>query len=178
MIDLLSMTQVLLKEAGFDARLVSLNKAPLLCFEDSALLGFCYTFESADQLLREWQKVETDVLIRFAPNFRAAGDKAWNVYCAFLSEDAPTDEQAREIGWIEEDLQRTRKIAACGIADRRALIASLLPLLPVQYQPILPDSDVTERLKRRVADISPNVVQTALDESVSVAEVVRRMGER
>ena len=79
--------------------------------------------------------------------------------------------------WIEEDLERTRKIAACGIASREELVRVLLPVLPLQYQPELRAEDVTERLRRRIAAIAPNVVEVALDEAVSPVEVVRILGD-
>lgn len=178
MIDLLSTCQVLLKEANFTTRLSSLGRSSVVCFEDGALMGFCCTFATPDELLAKWKTTEQEILVRFAPNFRSAGDKAWNVYCVFLCDATPTDEQKRVIGWIEEDLERTRKIAACGIASREDVTRALLPILPIQYQAVLLDTEVTERLKKRIADISPNAASIALDPSIPVAEVARRLGER
>jgi hypothetical protein len=61
-----------------------------------------------------------------------------------------TDVQAREIKWIEENLERTRKIAGSGIADKERLIKVLLPLLPLQFQPVLDSEefDVDQRLRK------------------------------
>lgn len=178
MIDLLSTSQNLLKDAGFSVRLLSIGRSPVLCFEDSALIGFCCSFDTADDMLNRWKLFETEILTRFAPSFRAAGDKAWNVYCAFLCGSTATPEQKRKVSWIEEGLERTRKIAACGISSREELTRALLPVLPIQYQPVLLDADVTERLKKRIEDISPQVVHIALDPAVSAEEVVRLLGER
>lgn len=177
MIDLLSMAQVVLRDAGFSTRLASLDGTALVCFEDNALVGFCCTFDHPERLLAEWRARELALLTRFAASFRSAGDKAWNVYCAFLCGSQTDPAQTREIRWIEEDLERTRKIAACGIASREELVRVLLPVLPLQYQPELRAEDVTERLRRRIAAIAPNVVEVALDEAVSPVEVVRILGD-
>ncbi|RJG40826.1 hypothetical protein D3Y55_26710 [Mesorhizobium sp. DCY119] len=150
----------------------------MICFEDEALLGFCCAFPSAGELIKKWKFYETEILTRFAPNFRAAGDKAWNVYSIFLCDSAPTDIERREIAWVEEDLERTRKIAAAGIASREDLTRVLLPVLPIQYQPQLLEGDATERLRKRIRDISPNAAAVALDDDTPAAEVVRLLGER
>lgn len=178
MIDLLSTAQVLLKDAGYDVRLAEIQKSSLVCFEDSAVIGFCNSFDSSGDMIKKWKSYETEILTRFAPNFRAAGDKAWNVYCVFLCGLSATQSEVREIGWIEEDLDRTRKIASSGISSREELVRTLLPILPIQYQPLLPDGDVTRRLERRIGDIAPAAQLAALDNSVPPAEVVRLLGER
>lgn len=178
MIDLLSTCQMLLKDANFNVRLSNVGGASVVCFEDGALIGFCCQFENPEILLDKWKSTEQEILVRFAPNFRSAGDKAWNVYCVFLSPAIASDAQKREVSWIEEDLDRTRKIAACGVSSREQVIRALLPILPIQHQATLLDAEVTERLKRRISDISPNAVHVALEPSVAPAEVVRRLGER
>jgi hypothetical protein len=178
MIDLLSTSQVLLKDAGYTARLSSLQRSSMVCFEDSAVIGFCAVFTTAAEMLMKWKKYEEEILVRYSPSFRAAGDKAWNVYCIFLCAADPTKIEKREIGWIEESLERTRKIAACGISSREALVKVLLPILPIQNQPVLTNFDVTERLKRRIGDIAPNVKDVALDDAIPAAEIARLLGER
>lgn len=178
MIDLVSTAQVLLRDADYQVRLSSLRDSPMICFEDEALLGFCCAFPSPGDIIKKWKAYETEILTRFAPNFRAAGDKAWNVYCIFLCDSVPTDIERRQVAWVEEDLERTRKIASAGIASREDLSRVLLPVLPVQYQPHLLNGDTTERLLRRIRDISPNAADVALDDETPAAEVVRLLGER
>jgi hypothetical protein len=178
MIDLLSISQVLLREAGFGVRLSSIQRSPIVCFEDNALIGFCACFDSPHQVISSWRNHEDEILARFAPSFRAAGDKAWNVYCVFLSTAPANAVETREIGWIEEDLERTRKISACGISSREDLIQVLLPVLPIQYQPVLLHENATERLKKRIRDIAPSTEQVALDPAISATEVVRLLGSR
>lgn len=178
MIDVLSPVQVILRSAGFLVRLETLAKAPLVCFEDDAILGFCYSFDQPQDLIEKWKAVEGEILTRFAPHIRGAGDKAWNVYSVFLCPSPANSSQKRAINWIEEDLDRTRKIAGCGIANREDLIRLMLPVLPIQYQPALEQIDLTDRLRRRIGDISPKAAEVALDEATSPTEVVRLLGDR
>ena len=176
MIDVLSTMQVVLQEANFTTHLTSVNHSPVVHFEDDTLMGFGCVFDQPDELLRRWNTWETSLLTRYAPRFRLAGDKAWNVYSVFLC-GAPADPlQNRQANWIEEDLDRTRKIAACGISTREDLVRALLPILPLQYQALLRPEDVTERLKRRILNIAPKAANVALDEAVPAAEVVRLLG--
>lgn len=178
MIDLLSTSQVLLRDAGFAVRLSSIQRSTVVCFEDGALIGFCSSFDTPGEMIKLWKQQEQEILARFAPNFRAAGEKAWNVYCIFLSSAPVNAAEKREIGWIEEDLDRTRKIASCGITSREELARVLLPVLPIQYQPVLLNEDATDRLKKRIRDIAPPAEQVALDPAVSAAEVVTLLGGR
>lgn len=177
MIDVLSTLQVLLREAGFSTRLTSIDRFSIVCFEDDTLLGFGCVFEDPVGLLERWKITEMSLLKRYAPSVRAAGEKAWNVYFLFLC-GAPADLiQNRQVRWVEEDLERTRKVAACGLASREDLLRALLPVLPLQYQPVLRAEDVTERLLTRIRTITPTAPQVVLDQSVSPAEVVRLLGE-
>jgi hypothetical protein len=176
MIDVLSTMQVVLREAGFTTRLDSVDRSPIVCFEDDVLTGFGCIFEDPGSLLSKWKTSEMSLLMRYAPGLRAAGEKAWNVYCLFFCGLPGAPDQIRQIHWIEEDLERTRKVAACGLASREDLVRALLPVLPLQYQPLLQPEDVTERLRARIRAISPSASDIVLDESVSVTEVVRLLG--
>jgi hypothetical protein len=178
MIDLLSSVQVLLREAAFDTRLVSVERTSVLRFEDDSLMGFTFVFESAREILNRWRTLEMVLLTKYAASFRAAGDKAWNVYSVFLcASTASSPAEEREIHWIEEDLEYTRKLAACGVETRDDLSRVLLPILPLQYQPQLFTEDTTARLNRRIQDIAPQAAGVYLDEEVSPAEVARLLGD-
>jgi len=72
-----------------------------------------------------------------AAQFRAAGDKAWNVYSVFVTEARASIEEHRQVRWIEEDLERTRKITATGVIAREDVVKALLPLLPIMAKPVL-----------------------------------------
>ena len=173
MIDVLSTMQVVLREAGFTTRLTSIDGSSIVCFEDEVLTGFGCVFEDPGSLVTQWKAKEMSLLKRYAPSLRTAGEKAWNVYCIFLCSSAADPILNRQVRWIEENLDRTRKIAACGLTSRDDLVRALLPVLRLQYQPVLRAEDVTERLRTRIRTIAPRAVDVVLDESVSPAEVVR-----
>lgn len=176
MIDILSTMQVLLREAGFVTRLSSVDRSPIVCFEDDTLIGFGCVFDNPTVLLERWKSTEKSLLMRYATGIRTAGEKAWNVYCVFLSGSVADTIQNRQVRWIEEDLEHTRKLAACGLATREDLVRTLLPVLPLQYQPVLREEDVTERLATRIRSIAPRGSQVALDPTVPPSEVVRLFG--
>lgn len=176
MIDILSTMQALLREAGYTTRLTSIERASVLCFEDEDLMGFGRVFRDPGDLLANWKITETSLLRNQAPSIRTAGEKAWNVYCVFLCSGGVDPIQSRQVRWIEEDLDRTRKIAACGLGSREDLLRALLPVLPIQYRPVLRAEDVTERLLIRIRTIAPRASHVVLDEAVPAPEVSRLLG--
>ena len=178
MIDVLSTTQVVLQEAGFITHLTSIDRSPIVCFEDDVLLGFGCVFDNPPALLERWKAMEMALIKRFAQSIRIAGEKAWNVYFLFLCGASANPSQNREVRWIEEDLERTRKIAACGLASREELLRALMPILPLQNQPELRAEDITGRLLRRIHTIAPTAPNIVLDQSVFPSEVIRILGSR
>jgi hypothetical protein len=176
MIDLRSAIQVILQESGYRTSLVSVDSLVSVCFEDDAVLGFACVFDDVATLLARWQILETALLAQHAPRLQIAGDKAWNVYCAFLCLGDTTPIEQHEIDWIEENQERTRKIAAAGVAGLEELVEALLPVLPLQYRALLSTEDLTERLRRRIETIAPEASAAALDNKVSAAEVARLLG--
>lgn len=178
MTDFTSPLQVTLQQAGYQTWMTSINGIETVCFEDDAVMGFVCIFEDAATLLAHWRSVEIMWLTKHAPSLHKAGEKTWNVYSVFLSAGAADPVQLRELRAIEEDLERTRKITGCGLSNRSAFIAAVLPLLPLQYQPVLDseDFDLTQRLRKRIATIAPAAATGALDETVSPSEVVRLLG--
>lgn len=178
MIDVLSTLQVVLREASFTTRLTSIDRSRIVSFEDDTLIGFGCIFDDPGALLERWKSTELSLLRRYAAGFRTAGEKAWNVYCVFLCGSDADPIQNRQVRWIEEDLERTRKIAACGLASREDLLRALLPVLPLRYQPVLRAENVTERLQTRIHTIAPRASRIVLDQAVSPAEVARLLGGR
>ena len=176
MIDLRSAVQVILQESGYRTSLVPVDGLVTVCFEDDAVLGFACVFDEVKTLLERWQTLETAMLVQHAARLQIAGEKAWNVYCAFLCPEVATPIEQHEIDWIEENQERTRKIAAVGVAGLEELVNALLPVLPLQYQAVLNTEDVTERLRKRIATIAPDASAVALDDKVSAAEVARLLG--
>lgn len=178
MIDLKSQLQIVFQDAGYSTWLGAIDDFEIVGFEDDAVMGFACIFGGVTDVLDHWTDIELRFLTRHASALQRAGDKTWNMYSVFLCQETPTDEQARQIRWIEEDLERTRKLAACGVADQQRLIHALLPILPLQSQPVLDreEFDVTQRLTRRIGSIAPAVASVALDPQVSANEVVRLLG--
>ena len=76
MIDILSTTQVVLREAGFSTYLTSIDRLSIVCFEDDVVTGFSYIFEDPESMLKKWKSIETLFLTNYAPSLRAAGEKA------------------------------------------------------------------------------------------------------
>jgi hypothetical protein len=177
MTDLLSTAHTVLRDAGFKAKLSSADRTLILSFEDEVIIGFVCVFSDPAALLARWRSAEMSLLARYAQSIRAAGDKAWNVYCAFLCASAGSSEEERQIRWIEEDLERTRKIAGCGLTTREEIVRVLLPLLPLQYQATLEPEDVNRRFQRLVDTIAPKVAGVILDDGVPAREVIRILGE-
>jgi len=178
MMELTSPVQVILQDAGYQTWLVPVEGYRAIGFEDDAVMGFVCLFDEAGSLLRQWRDLETKLLTRHAASLQKAGDKTWNVYSVFLSSAKADEAQSREIRWIEENLERTRKIAASGLASREEILTALLPLLPIQRQPLLEseDFDLTQRLEKRIAAIAPEAAKAVLNKSIVPAEVVRLLG--
>jgi len=176
-IDLTSSLQSILQDAHFRTSLASLEGSTVVCFEDDVLMGFACTYATPRVLLAQWHSDELSLLRRYAPNFRTAGEKAWNVYVAFLTPALADKAETREVQWIEENLERTRKLASCGVATRADLIRALLPLLPLQHQPLIEPPDLTARLRVRIRSIAPDVEEAVLNSEVSAEDVVRLLTE-
>jgi len=176
--DLLPPLQTLLRQAGYSTRLTAVADRSVLVFEDDSVIGFAAEFNTAEELLTGWRNVEKSLIQRFASSFKTAGEKAWNVYMVLLAAGSATSEQAREVRWIEEDLDRTRKLAVCGLSSREQIARAIYPLLPIQHQPNLQHEDVAERLLRTLRTVAPHAARVALDESVPPSEVAKLLGER
>lgn len=168
--------QIVLEEADYATWLVPVEELTAICFEDDALMGFATVFDEPAILLQRWRSVELLLLGRHAPRFREAQEKAWNVYSMFLCPKRGSADETRQVRRIEEDLEKTRKVAACGLVGREEIVTALLPILPIQSRPRLESEDLTDRLKKRIATIAPAAVNVALDEKVAPAEVVRLLG--
>lgn len=178
MTDLPPIIHLVLRGAGFETWPASIGDDAVIAFEDEAVMGFIRLFGSARELLDEWHATEEALLNRYAAYFRAAGEKAWNVYTVLLTAETPTHDLRREIRWIEENLDRTRKIAAGGVASREDVVAALLPLLPITAKPVMDVEPAADRLARRIKLIAPEIGDDALNEGITPAEIARRLGGR
>jgi len=172
MTNLNSTVQVVLQEAGYRTWLVTLDSLVPICFEDEAVMGFVCIFDDMASLINRWRAVETELLIRHAGFLREAGEKAWNVYSIFLCSVGSDETKQRQIRSIEEDLERTRKITACGLVGREDVVSALLPILPLQSRPIMERENVVDRLRKRIDTIAPVATAAILDLNTSPAAVV------
>jgi hypothetical protein len=178
MSEMIPTVQIVLEEAGYAVWLSPIDQETAVCFEDEAVMGFVCVLAEPQRLLSRWRSIESALLARHASRFRTAEDKAWNVYSIFLCPKQGTEEETTEIRRIDEDLERTRKIGACGLAGKADIVSALLPILPIQYRPILEGEDLTERLKRRIASIAPAAVDVALNDAIPPTEVVPLLGSQ
>lgn len=172
-----SHVHAVLQEAGFTTWDTTHLRHEIVEFEDTALIGFTAIFATPEQLLAEWQAIETSFLAKHAQRLRLAGDKAWNVYCALLCTGRASDETRRATRWIEENLERSRKITACEVQTRDDVVNALLPLLPIVSKPILEAEDPSERLRRRITSIAPGAETAALDTAIPPEDVARMLAK-
>jgi hypothetical protein len=112
---------------------------------------------------------------RHAHAFRRAGEKAWNVYCAFLTGTEATPAECRLLRSIEEDLEQTRKLTGTGLSDEPAVARALLPILPMNYSPQLGAFDAEARLKRRLDALVPGISNLLVNEAVEPVQVLQHL---
>lgn len=174
--DIPTQAEVFLREAGYQTWVWTGALPAVTCFENSTIVGFLHVFDTAEDLLANWEDHQARVLARHAAALRAAGAKAWNVYSIFL-----TSEQAsalrREVERLEEDFSLTRKIARAGIQLNEDLDHALMPLAPIKAQPMLENASVESRLRARAKDLPPLALQAFLG-AASAAEVAEMLGSR
>jgi hypothetical protein len=172
MTDILSLSQSLLADSGFATWLLRYNSDTVICFEDTSIMGFVGIFSDPTSLLAEWKTFESAMLDRHTSTIRGAGEKSWNIYTVVLTAQSGDPECKRLVRWVEEDLARTRKLAACGISTRADLVNAFLPILALQQQPAIQVDDANQRLIQRVKAISPSVEHAFLNEAITPREVV------
>lgn len=156
--DIGTQTEIILREAGFETWPWTGGVVPVTCFENTAVAGFVHLFSSAQDLFARWEQAQYATLNRHSVALRSAGAKAWNIYSVFLAEDGAPD-IGRKIERIEEDFSMARKIARGDIRSANDLRTALLPLLPIQAQPVLGESHYSERLRSRLKELPPSVVE-------------------
>ena len=174
--DIANHVEIVLRDAGYDTWPLADASPPVTCFENPALIGFVYVFESADALLSQWEVSQRLVLKRHTIPLRVAGAKAWNVYSIFLTEgQAPLHQ--REIERLEENFSLTRKIAQAAIRTREDVERVLLPLTAVKAQPLLGDADFGARLQSRLKEIPADAVTAFLGQASAdeIARILRAM---
>jgi hypothetical protein len=166
MIDLLTTSANLLRDAQFSVERVAIAGRTALAFEDRTVLGFLFAYEDPQEGLERWARDAEAAVRQHQFALRRAGQKAWNTYILVLCSALPDHRSSIALSAIEEDLTGTRKIARAGIADVADLRSALLPLLPLQNAPVLDPVDVSAEIRQRATDVAP----AALDAFLSSAE--------
>ena len=151
--DLAKEVEVVLRDAGFETWPWGDGLGPVICFEDETVLGFVHVFTSIQSLLSGWESAEDKALARFNPALRKAGEKAWNVYSIFLSEEDPSSMSFEKINRIEENFRQTRKIAKGGISSTESVRNALLPLLPISSLSVIDSVSFEDRLQSSLQEI-------------------------
>jgi hypothetical protein len=158
--DIANQSQLILRNAGYETMPWTGGSVPVVCFENQSVLGFLYIFPTASAMFENWRAVQEVVLRRFSPAIKLSGQKAWNVYSVFVTEDSAPNTWTAER--IEEDFTLTRKIAHAGVTSLDELRQALLPLLPVASRPQVEQTNFAEILRERLSEISPAAVNAFL----------------
>src|SRR4051812_42464538 len=115
--DLTTQVEIVLRDSRFETWRSPDSKDPVLIhFENQAVLGFVLVFATARALIERWQASQASCLQRFASSIRPSGNKAWNVYSVFLTQERTDVQTSFLIERIEEDFTLTRKIARSNLA--------------------------------------------------------------
>jgi hypothetical protein len=117
------------------------------------------------------------MIARYAHAFRRAGEKAWNIYCAFLTAADATSEECRLLRVVEEDLEQTRKLTGAAQADEESVVRALLPILPIMSRPQLGIFDAAERLATRLDALSPGISGLLLDDAIEPVQVLQHLSQ-
>jgi len=157
--------QKILNEAGYYTS--HFPEKDWILFEDEALFGFISIAVKAEDILEAWEQSQDFFLARNATRLRAAPAKAWNAYCAFITDAVCAPQLKSQLLKIEEDFRGTRKIVQTEITSTDELYAALFPLLPIKNLVTLTDFDSRPRLKSRLSFLRPNELQALLNGDVA-----------
>lgn len=167
-------TEIVLRDAGYKTWLRPGNHAPIVWFENPALIGFVNVLETVESLLSQWQGIQNALLMQEAVALRNAGGKAWNIYSIFLTSEQDSSQQWN-MERIEEDFALTRKIACGGIRTPADVERVLRPLIAVKAKPLLEHADFEARLKSRLKEMPSDGV-TAFLRVTSTKDIARLLG--
>lgn len=177
MTGLIELAEAQLIRGGYACWRTEIGSTAALGFEDLSVMGFVFDYPDAPAILRGWRETEAAMIARYAHAFRRAGEKAWNVYCAFLTEAEASKDECRALRVIEEDLEQTRKLTGTSQTDDDAIARSLVPILPIMSRPQLGNFDAEARLARRLDALSPGVSALLLDKGVAPLQVLQHLSE-
>jgi len=160
--DILTASAELLTESGYEASRGSVNGREFIAFEDETVLGFLFAYADISSLVECWAQNERQVIRDHQFVLRRSGQKAWNIYVAFLTEATSDYAFSVRLIAIEEDIGGTRKVARAGIRDSFDLRGALLPLLPLQAAPKLEAVDMHAEIRQRATDLHTRAVEAFL----------------
>lgn len=167
--EILYSSRELLQDAGCTSELVTIGQRPALVFEGSSVLGFLFTYEKIEDLMKDWMADSDRAIASYQFGLRKSGIKAWNTYLVLLTPEIPDYGCMVSLGAIEEDLGGTRKIVRAGVRDMADLSAALLPLRPLQNAPRLSAVDMKREIRERTTELPLRAVDAFLsgaDEAV------------
>ena len=172
--DISKEAQIILRDGGYDTWEWNDASVPIVYFENDVILGFIYLFNDIDYLKNSWEELQQIVIDKFKPNFKAAGNKAWNVYSIFLS--TSESEDSVTLDYIEENFNHTRKIARSNIVSKESLKNALLSILPLVNKPILDEFTFNDALRANLARIREDAAEAFMND-VDVEIIAQIMAE-
>lgn len=148
----------LLVNGGYSVGELHAGDCNIVIFENATVLGFVLLYRDSMELLQNWW-VHSDLVLRETQfSLRQAGQKAWNTYTIFLSEDHAYPHDRIKLQGIEEDLVGTRKIARAGVKDAEELRLALLPLMGIQSAPRLEPIDMAKEIRLRTSELPDELI--------------------
>ena len=148
----------LLVNSGYSVGELHVGDRNVVIFENATVLGFALLYKDSLELLENW-RVHSDLVLRETQfSLRQAGEKAWNTYTVFLSEDRANPHDRAKLQGIEEDLVGTRKIARAGVKDAEELRLALLPLMGIQNAPRLEPIDMVKEIRLRTSELPDELI--------------------
>lgn len=177
MTELLMSAEAVLTRAGYSCWRAEVGSIPALGFEDPSIIGFAFAFSDAKAIIDGWRDTEQRMISKYAHAFRRAGQKAWNVYCAFLTDADATKADCRRLRVIEEDLEQTRKLTGTGLKDESSIGRALLPVLPIASRPQLGTFDAEARLAKRLDALVPGISNLLLDQTIEPVQVLQHLSQ-
>ena len=130
----------------------------VVIFENATVFGFIFLYDDYTELLDNWQVDSERTLRETQFRLRQAGEKAWNTYTVFLSDNPSMQDVGVHLQRIEENLVGTRKIARTGVRNADELRLALLPLLGIQNAPKLEPIDMAHEIRLRTSELPVDLV--------------------
>lgn len=142
--------RTVLETGGFRTAL-GVSSANTVYFEDDNIVGAVFIHPTLADLIASWEECQDRFLGSNSRALRSDPIKAWNIYTVHLTADHGFPSLMSDTFDIEQDFRGTRKIVRAGVAKRADVREALLPLLPLQHRTSITPSNISKRLKERLA---------------------------